>query len=450
MRRRPAWGKPLWLAVCLVSACAPKTAPPLPAALKYPEFVRPAVPADAQASTAGQGVDRGWRYLQNDNLGEAEREFAGVLRRDPAFHPAQAGNAYVSLARRDNQRALAGFDQALTRVPAYVPALVGKGQALASLGRDEEALAAFESALKGEPGLPDLERRVEGVRLRAVQGALQSARGAAAAGRLAEAKATLERAIGAAPESAPLYRELGIVERRQGDAAVALTHFRRATRLDPFDATSLVQVGELLEEGGDFDGAVVAYRSANEAEPSAALVARIAAAEVKARDAQLPAQFRAIPAAVQLTRGELAALIGVRMEPVVRAAPGQDEVLTDIAGHWAARWIGAVERAGFVEAFENHTFQPAARMRRVDLAVSVSRIVNELARTRPALRARLQQRIAIADVGQSHLNYPQISLAVAAGVLPLLDGNRFDVNRAVSGGEAVDAVERLNALAATR
>jgi hypothetical protein len=53
-------------------------------------------------------------------------------------------------------------------------------------------------------------------------------------------------------------------------------------------------------------------------------------------------------------------------------------------------------------------------------------------------------------VSPSHLNYRAIAAAVSAGVLPLLDGNRFDTERAVSGAEAAAAIDRLRALDESR
>ena len=46
----------------------------------------------------------------------------------------------------------------------------------------------------------------------------------------------------------------------------------------------------------------------------------------------------------------------------------------------------------------------------------------------------------------SHLNYPAVAAAVSSGVLPLADGERFNIERPVSGAEAVTAVDRLRAL----
>lgn len=437
----------VWFAVLLLAAaCAPKAPPAAPGALRYPDFVKPVVPQALTASPAAARVERGWNLLQADNLRDAEREFTEALRRDSALYPAQAGSAYVALARREATRARALFDLALTRAPDYLPAMAGRGQALVSLGLDQEALATFEAALKIDPDQAEVRRRLDAVRFRLVQSQIEAGRAAAAAGRFDEAKAALNRALAGSPESALVHRELGLVERGQGNVTAAIAQFRLATMFDPFDTVSYVQMGELHEQRGDFGAAEGAFRAANAIDPSPQLAARIEAVVARGRDSRLPAEFQAIAGAAQITRADLAALIGVRLESEVRGAPGTADVLTDIRGHWATRWIPEVARAGFVAAFENHTFQPATRLRRVDLATSVSRVLTHLARTRPALRSTLAQRPAIADVPQGHLNYPQMSAAIAAGVLPL-NGDRFDLARPVSGQEAIQAVERLVALA---
>ena len=46
-----------------------------------------------------------------------------------------------------------------------------------------------------------------------------------------------------------------------------------------------------------------------------------------------------------------------------------------------------------------------------------------------------------------HLSYPAASAAVASGVMPLDNDGRFQVNRVVTGAEALEVVDRLRALA---
>jgi tetratricopeptide (TPR) repeat protein len=447
---RRSWAA--WVLVvtaAIASGCAPKrTLPPAPVAIAHGEFVYPVVPPALLGKPGADLVDIGWRYLQADDAFSAEKTFAQALRRNATLYPARTGEGYVALARRDFTRALAAFDSALKANPSYASALVGRGQTLLALGREQEALAALESALAADASLADVRRRVEVLRFRGLQDIIEAARDAARKGRFEDARLAYGRALAASPESAFLHRELGLLERKAGRAEQALQELNRAADLDPSDAASLVQIGELLDERRDFPGAEAAYRRAADIEPTPDLSARIAATAKKAREARLPAEFAAALTTPELTRGELAALIGVRLEDVIADAPVRQVVITDIRDHWAAEFIGPVARAGIMDPFENHTFQPRTRVRRGDLAVAVSRLLSLVAARDPDVRARLAKRPAIADITPRHVQYNAVVAAVASGVLPLQQGDRFVVAQQVSGAEAVEAIDRVRALAA--
>ena len=433
--------------LALVAGCATRVVPPLPVALAYPEFVYPTLPQPLATADAAERIDRGWRFLQNGDLGSAEREFAEALQGTPALYPARAGGAYVALARGDYDRALGSFDAVLLGAAMYVPALAGRGQTLLALNQNAAALEAFEALLAADPSLADVRSRIDVLRFRSLQDLIEAARVAAAAGQAVEARSAYEQALQVSPDSAFLYRELGLLEREQGNVDAGLDRFRRAADLDPGDAVSLTQLGELLDERRDFVGAEAAYRRAADIAPSDDLNARIAAIVQRARDAQLPAQFRAMAGSNRISRGDLAALLGVRLEDILQEAPEQDVVMTDTQGHWAASWIVQVARAGIIDPFANHTFQPGTLITRSDLAGAVSRVAAVMATSRPGIRPRLAERPQIADMAAEHLSYPAVSVAVASGVMLLLDGGRFEVARPVSGAEAIDVVTRLRALA---
>ena len=433
--------------VLMASACASRALPPVvPGAERYPDFTYPAVPAALQKTPGAERLDAGWRFLQAGDTRSAAREFEAVLKRNPQFYPARTAEGYVLLARGDRDRALSTFDAALRDAPRYVPALLGRGRTLLDMKRDADALAAFEAALAVDGTQAELQRRVEVLRFRTVEQVIEAARSAAAAGRLDQARTAYERAVTLSPDSAFLHRELALVERRQGNNDLAIRHFTRATELDPSDTTAIVAVGDILAERLDYQGAEAAYRKAAAIEPTAELSARMAALAERVRESRLPEEFRSLPSAPRVTRGDLAALLGIRLERALSAVPPQQVVMTDSAGHWANPWITLVARAGIMDPFENHTFQPHLVIRRGDLATAVRRVVTMAATTNPGLRARLAVQPKIADMPTTHLVYPAAAAAVASGVMQLVDGDRFDVNRDVTGAEAISAVERLQAL----
>jgi tetratricopeptide (TPR) repeat protein len=448
--------KLLLIALVFISACAPKIVPaPVITAPKYPEFQQPAVPAALAASPATESYSRGWAFLQTGDLKTAEREFAATLKTMPAFYPAETSLGYVELARKDAKAALPHFERALELNPEHadVQASIGRGDSLLALGREADALAAFEAAVAADPSQTELARRVEVLKFRGVEQGLARARDAARAGRLDEAIQAYAAAIASSPDSPFLYRELAGVERQKGNADAALADFRKAATLDPFDAKSLLQIGEILEGGGDFAGAEKAYVDALGVEPSAEAEKRLEEVRAHMALARLPAEYRAIDQAAQITRADLAALIGIRLSSLLQGGrrSGDAGLITDVRNNWAATWIVVVARAGVMDPFVNHAFQPRSVVRRTDLAQAVARLLARVAAQNPS-RARSWEsaRLKFGDLSPSHLAYPAASMAVAAGVMKTAGDNSFQPSRPVTGAEAIDAIGKVEALAGSR
>jgi hypothetical protein len=445
--RRLAWV----LAAGLVAAsCAPK-APvvAVPTAPQYPHFVYPAPPPGTPPATA-ERLARGWRLLQANDLAGADREFTAMLKASAAFAPARAGAGYVALARQRPAEALPHFEAALPAGGAFAPALVGRGLALLGAGRDEDALASFEAAWAADPSLPDLAGRIETLRVRVAQDRIGRAERAAAAGRWDEARAAYRTAIDNWPDAAFLHRDLALMERGAGRAAEALAAAGAAIALDPDDARVHVLVAELLADQNDLDGALAAYGRAAALEPSPGIEAALTRLRERARDAALPPQYQGIGERPQVTRADIAALLGVRLGPVLADAPQRPVVLTDVRDHWADPWIQAVTRAGAMEVFPNYTFLASAPLRRGDLADAASRVLGLLTAANPGAATDWERApVAVSDVTPEHLAYPAVRRVVAAGVMPLHDG-AFELLAPVSGAEAIEVVTRLEALAGGR
>lgn len=446
MRRR-AVAAALTLGVLVVGCTPPPPIVTAPAAPRHPEFVFPAPPPGTPPATV-ERLTRGWHLLQGGDLGAADREFGAVLTANRDFAPARTAAGYLELARRRTSEALGQFDAASPSARPYAPALVGRGLTLLDARRDEDALAPLEQALALDPSIPDLAERVATLRVRVVQDRIGRAARAAAAERWDEARTAYRAAIEASPDAAFLYRDLAAVERRAGRDDTALELANAALFHDPDDVAAHVLIAEVLAERGEYDAALGAYRKAAALDPSPALETAMARVRDRAREAALPAEFHAIGTRPQATRGDVAALFGVRLGPRLSLAPQRQVVVTDIRGHWAEPWILTVARSGAMEVFPNYTFQPAAPLRRSDLADAVSRALALLAP--PATVARWDAApITAADVPPTHLAFPAVRRAVAAGVLRL-DGETFGLLRPVAGPEVQEVVARLAAVGSDR
>ncbi len=445
------WPRALVLSLTLGAAaagCARTVAPPVVTTPRYPDYIFPGLSQpDPKQADLLRDHDAAWRWFQAGDLARAETGFAAVLKRSPQFYPSDTAMGYLDLARKDFESAGQRFDRVLQSNVSYVPALVGRGEALLALSREDAALASFESAVKLDPQLQGIARRVEVLRARAQQENVANARKAAQANRLEEAARLYAQAIAASPDSAFLVRDLAEVEAKQGKTDEALARYQRVIDMDPTDATSRMRIGEILDARGDFGGALKMYSDANNLEPTAELRRRITAIEARLAYLKLPPDYRAIPNAASITRGDLASLIGIRLAPLIERAPAQPVVITDARNHWAADWIMATASAGVMEPYGNHTFQPRNAIQRSDLAQAVARMLKVIAAGRPQLLKDWQSRAQkMGDVGVSNLHFVDASLSVAAGILPLADGGLFQLSRPVSGAEAIDAVTRIERL----
>ena len=448
---RPLLAGLVIILLALSAACAKKpVTAPLPAgAPRFADFVFPVAAADLAPQTVRDQHDAAWKLLQAGDPKAAERELTAVLKVAPEFYPAEAALGYTALARKDAPGAISHFEKALARNPAYAPALAGKGDALLSLGRSDAALDAFQAAFTADPSLTSLRSRVDVLKFRGVQQSIENARKAAESGKLEEARRGYLAAIAASPESAFLYRELATIDRKAGDTAAAAEHAQQAAKLDPTDARALTIIAEILENDHEWTKAADAYTAVNAVEPTEATAAKIDQMREKAAFEAMPAEYRSIDQSPTVTRAQLAALLGARLDDLLRRARGSNIVLaTDTRGNWAAPWIQAVTRAGVMEPFSNHTFQPNGVVRRGDLAQAASRVLTLIAGDKPKLASRWRDaRPKFADVSPAHLSYPAAARAVSAGVMAPLEGDTFQLTRPVTGSEALDTVSKLEALA---
>jgi hypothetical protein len=91
---------------------------------------------------------------------------------------------------------------------------------------------------------------------------------------------------------------------------------------------------------------------------------------------------------------------------------------------------------GIMDVYPNHTFQPGAIVRRVDLARAA-------ARTLDLLRWPAAAAAAPSDMSRAHLDFAVVERVLAAGLMDLTPAGAFEPWRPVSGREAIDVVDAV-------
>jgi hypothetical protein len=101
-----------------------------------------------------------------------------------------------------------------------------------------------------------------------------------------------------------------------------------------------------------------------------------------------------------------------------------------------------------MRVFPNHTFQPAAIMRRTDLAAVIAELVRIAGAGRRGDLARWQAaRPRFTDQPPTHVSYRDVALAVASGAMTADAAGRFQPTSPASGADLDAAVRRVGQLA---
>lgn len=423
-------------AVCLLApACAKRVAPPVP---EGEDYVFPAVAPGEVTTAESKALREAWKDVLGGDSGSAMRRYETLLKRHPGLAPAEVGRAYASLRAGRADEAAAGFAAVLERRPGDVAALVGAGSAAVRRGDADGALGFYRRAQREAPEDPLVRKRVAALKLQVTERRMGLAQKALDRGDREAAAREYAAALEAAPEVAGVRLALAELLVASGDLAAAAAVLEG----DPSgDRPAALRRADLLAQQQDFAGALAAYRALLARDPSDEAARQ---GESSAREAlemlSMPEEYRKIADAPRVTRAELAALLSVRVRALGRVAPGEPRVAVDIGGSWAREHVARVLALGIMDPYPNHTFQPAAVVRRVDLARAASRALDRLGVARAGAPAP-------ADMSPSHLDYDAVERVLGAGLMGLGASSAFEPWRPVSGREAIEVVDGVERLA---
>jgi tetratricopeptide (TPR) repeat protein len=431
MRRRSAlpWAM-VGLAV-LAGACAKRIAPAIPAG---EEYVFPAATPGELSSDEAKALGEAWREILAGDAASAAQRCERLLARRRDLVPAQTVLAYARLRAGRAEEARTLFASVLERRPEDVAALVGAASAELRRSDAEAALAFYKRAQAVAPEDMVVRKHLAELKLQVTERRMAQAQSALAAGDTEAAAVEYRGALRAAPELTSVRLALADLLVSGGDPAGAAAVLEG----DPTgDRGVALRLGGLLAGQQEFERAAAVYDRllARDPKDAAALAGARTAREGLALLA-MPEEYRAIADALRITRADLAALLAVRVPALAGHGAEDARVVVDISGSWARGYIATVVALGIMDPYPNHTFQPGALVRRVDLARAVARALDRLGLPRA-------QAPAPSDMAPAHLDYGAVTRALGAGLMGLTPEGAFEPWRPVSGREATSVVDAL-------
>jgi tetratricopeptide (TPR) repeat protein len=431
------------LAFLAVWSCGPaRTYTPTPVpAWDYVRSEFPEAPPDLPERDQ-RGFEQAWHHLLEGDLESAAGELERLERRHRNNASVESALGFLELRLGNRRAAESHFAAALETAPSLPAAQSGWAITALADGREEEA---FERLLVLEREHPDdalVRDYLPGLQLKLAESKLQSARSLRRSERYAEAAEAYRDALRIAPAVGGLYAEAAEVELLAGEPEQAAAHAAEALDIEPESVRLYRLWGDALRASGNLEMALEAYRKARDLRPEdTSLAALVDDMRRELERDVLPPEYLEISRSERVTREQLAALLFVQFRSIVEnAGEGTQVIATDIAGSWAREFIRAVVAAGILDVFPNHTFRPEDFVRRGDLAVALTAVVDAVD---PDPDVFSLPELTIQDVSPANLNYRSVALVAGLGIMPLDAEGRFEPLRFVSGREAVDAVEAL-------
>jgi tetratricopeptide (TPR) repeat protein len=413
-------------------ACAKQIHLPVP---ESEDYLFPAPAAGELSSQQADALRRAWVDVMAGDAASARRRLQPLRRGDrPSV---EAVLAFAELRAGRAEEAERGFASVLAHAPLSVPALVGAGSTAAHKGDLDAALGYYKRAASAAQGDAVVRKRLGALKLQVTERHMSRAQVALEGSDLPTAISEYRLALDAAPEVTGVRLDLADLLRKAGDTGAAVA----VLASDPGGERQVkLRLAALLADSEQLEQALAVYRELLARDPAdAAARAGEATARERLEASLMPEEYRQIAGATQLTRADLAALLVVRVKALRRVAPGDPQVAIDISGSWAREQILSALTLGVMDVYSNHTFQPGATVRRIDLARAAGRVLERLGWPRAAAPVPV-------DMPRSHLDYDAVQHVLGAGLMSLTPGGAFEPWRPVSGPEAkamVDALARL-------
>ncbi len=203
-------------------------------------------------------VNLGLAFERKGDLGEARWCYEQAIRYQPSWFPLAHYNlAGLYLRQGDLNAAMAQCDAAIKAEPKFARAYLRKGTILAQQKRFREAVVEFERSLRIEPEMAMAHNNL-GLAYQAL-------------GMLKEAREAFQKAIDLDTDDlavAYAHNNLGNLLRQQGDYEGAMKQYLLALRRKPDYAVAWANLGDMHAKKGNFAEAIQCYKKALELDPN--------------------------------------------------------------------------------------------------------------------------------------------------------------------------------------
>ncbi|MBI5787593.1 MAG: tetratricopeptide repeat protein [Candidatus Schekmanbacteria bacterium] len=441
----------------LFTACASKTAPVVSQAsrktAKPSNFIEPpktpSVPPQALATSANDMYVQAMAEYHRGQYQQALARLTLAIQKDYAFTEAfwARGEIYYDLGKYD--QALNNYMQALQ----YDNKMIAVYLRVAAIYLEQKEFAAAKENLNQVLQID--QRHVVALKLMqqyqtlAADHYLAQGLNASRTGKDDQALADLQQALDINPNLFTAWLEMGNIREKKEQINQAVENYEKALAVNNNLPDTWTKLGNLYLKLNQADKAKQAFQrslSLNPDQPKVQPLLREAQSSLY-QAKNLPEEYLQISSNQSISRGELAAILAVNLQPITGGKNKENGnsllIIPDITNHWAQKFITYTVKQDWMQPYPNRNFLPKQVVTRGELAAILDRIIArcQTKKETPALASP----VIYKDISPEHQYYQAIMRLAAFNILAgyQKEGDSFLPDKPVSGLEALEVVDRV-------
>jgi len=355
--------------------------------------------AQSTLDTPEYHYTQGQKFLKNNDLANAQREFnlAKSLKND--FAPAYEGLADIALEKGQLSKAKKLIETALDKDDDWIPAAVAKGRYYMLKKKYEDAIDELTDALDDVNDSKSV-RDKKGVKKEA-------------------------------------YYWMGETYKRWGKYIKAQTAFQNILNIDNTDTRASLAVKQLAEYQAAVAGQspelrkIAAQKEITRSDVAVLFVTELPIDKIFRKPASQNALKFSAPGTNIMGKKE------------AKSAPGAPTDVPDT--HWAKSFILTALDKGVMQLYPDGAFRPDAKVNRAELAMLIQNFLVK-AYADPRLETKhFGDQSPFADVLNTAPVFNAIMVVSTRGIMPGMDDGTFKPLKPVSGAEALNIIRNLKA-----
>lgn len=382
----------------------------------------------------------GWELLRAGKPSEALKRFEESNSADEKLY---VGFGYAFLAQNRMAFAKQNFEKALKIDPANLQARFGLATMYELLKELDRAFEIYSQLRTEFPDNAWAKLRYDSIKTARTQFYLEQAKTFQGEKKNLQYIDALNKALSYSPELTDLESEIAVYYSDRGEYKRAVRHYENIVQRFPNREEFLVKLAEVYEMDQKIDSAVVIYRKLLEMKPGDInYLNKVNDLKIKFYEINMPEKFKNIFFKQEITREELAALIGHYFETYLETRPPL--IITDISGSFAMKQIISVCTLGIMKVRPDHSFDRFRVIDRAAFAVIISRLLDYLQDR--GYRVEFpppDEYIEPKDVSQLHKNFRIIKLIVNSELVKLDAGGRFNPTAKVAPSEVLLSIRKI-------